>query len=285
MLARPPQENHTSTKTWKSSERKEEEEYRRTRKQVRHLAPEMFKDNAEPFGESCDIFPRNVTEWKQFKSDMYGMRADELEKNAQKTLAMAEALENIPKEKRAVKSAFGDGAKVFKDGLGPVLAQPTIWSLEHGVSGWREPVPWPTQAELLWNGDNRGTVNGRTRIDRYLPPPRQSTTSGISFHDLPLVRTFPLDKTGPIFESGPSPVEIDEANSTMNNDETFEEAGQEALGAGLMEKIGEWQPPYVPAWPPGYYADGIDVQMAAVNPLPTLVWVTPEDLILSQYEG
>jgi hypothetical protein len=283
VLAPPQQLNHTSSRTWKSKDKQNEEEYQRIRKQVRHIAPEMFKDRGEPFGESCEIFPRSVAQWKAFKYDIYGLRADELGDNAQKISDMADALKKVPKEKRLIKSAFGEGSQALKDGRGLLLSQPTIWSLAHETSVGSQQAPWPTQAELLWYGDSRGYYFDGSRADRSLPRPRQPAIPGISFHDMPLVQQSAMDRPGPFFEGGPHSVEIQDANAEMNDDVSVEWEGRVLLGAGLMEDTGEWQYPYVPVWRPAQDAGDISTQMAqmSLNSTPDAsqgrVALTPQD--------
>lgn len=226
---------------WKSKARHETEEFNKIRKLVKLVAPEMFKEDAKPLGQPSGIFPQNVAEYSRFKYEMYGMRADELEESAAKTTAMVEAMEQIAKDQRKIKSAFGLNGKVFLDAFSPVLAQPTIWCLQHTEAGPNHRAPWPTKAELLWNGDNRENSHAGTRCGRFLPPPRVSMAPDVPFLEHPIIRPQRMDETGPIFSNGPSPAEAHEANIEMSNDPTFEEEGRGLVGEGLMEEIGEHQ--------------------------------------------
>ena len=245
---------HSQTLTWKAKGRKEaEEEYRKIRKQVKHIAPAMFKE------DGCDIFPQNAQDWTHFKYEMYGMRADELEDNAKKTKAMIAVLQKTPKDRRKIKSAFdGENGKEFLDGRGAVLSQPTIFSLSHVPADEGEEVGWPSQAELLEYGDNRENSNVGTRCGRFLPPPRKVGYPGESFLQKMIVQPAPLDRAGPIFDNGPSPAEMHSANLDMDNDEEFEEEARELVDDGLLKEIG------LPNWSEVLNAPPVSRGMAAL---------------------
>lgn len=208
------------------------------------LAPEMFKDKSYPFGKPADIVPRTFPQYLDFKYDTYGMRADELEENAAKLSNIADSMANIPKNKRQIKSVYGENGKMFLDGFGgPVLMQPTIWSIEHEKLSTGT-APWPSRAELRGNGDHREN-NGVTRCGRYLPFPRQPPMEGISTMNTPWIEQYPMDVTGPLRYGGPSPMEIKQANMIMDNDEAFEVDIRDKLGEELMLEVGNWSPAYL----------------------------------------
>jgi hypothetical protein len=234
-----------ATACWKSDAKKMEDQFDKIRKGVKIIAPELFKDKPKPFKIPAHIFPRTFKEYKEFRNDMYVMRADELEDNAGKLSRIAESMENIPKNKRQIKSAFGEQGKMFLDGFGgPVLMQPTIWSIEHDKLATCR-APWPTRAELLCNGDNREN-DGYTRCGRYLPVPRQPREEGVSIMETPFIEPYAMDMTGPLRCDGPGPAEVAYANEIMDNDEAFEAELGSLLGNDLMLEVGTWDPPYLP---------------------------------------
>ena len=218
--------------TWKANEEKEDE-YRMVRKQVRYIAPALFRNE-----DARGIFPSNVRCWSRFKHDLYGMRADELEDSAGKTKAKIEALQKIPQKQRKIKSAFGEDGKTLHDGRSTVLAQRTVFSPEHIESGDGSEVMWPTQAEMLEYGDNRENVNVRTRCGRYLPPPRKVGTANESFLKKKIMNPYLLDKAGPVFANGPSYAEMETSNFEMDNDDKFDEEARGYLDEGLLKEIG-----------------------------------------------
>jgi hypothetical protein len=242
IIYRPPRQSQALT--WKSPSLIAEEEYRRIAIKVKRVAPKLF--DQQDGDAASRIFPQTPAEWVHFKYDMCGLRAEELEENADKMLGMIDMMQKIPKQQRQLKPVFGQDAKVFQDGRGPVLALPTIWSIEHEAAGKRLQAPWPTHAELLANGDNRESINKGVRCGRYLPPPRYPAYyPNQPFEERHRIKQHSLDRTGPIFDRGPDPVEVYYSNMQMNGDETFEDEAWEKLQhADFKEKevgIPNWQ--------------------------------------------
>jgi hypothetical protein len=231
-----PAPSHTASKTWKSGHMRDKEEYERVKQRVRHIAPEQFKDKARPNGTPSEIFPRNANEWRQHKAEIAAMAAAEREKSAKLLTDQVKVMKYIPKAQRNINSEFGGHGKIFNDGLGPVLALPTIWSAEY-----KETIAdWPLAAELKWNGDNRESKLARTKVGRFLPPPREPSQSTIAWHDQQFMRQQPLDETGPVYTNGPFPSAVHIENQKMDNDPAFEEQGQVYLHlAELREDLGE----------------------------------------------
>lgn len=214
--------SHTASKTWKSDHILEKEEYERVRQRVRHVAPEQFKQHARPNGGPSKIFPQNGSEWTQHKAEIAALAAEDREKNARILRDQLSAWKHIPKGQRKIVSKFGEQGKVFKDGMSPVLAVPTIWSAEYtGIV-----ADWPLPAEMKWNGDNRESNLARTKVGRFLPPPRAPSQSTIAWHDQAFMIPLALDQTGPVYTSGPAPSEVYISNVEMDGDPAFEEKGQ-----------------------------------------------------------
>lgn len=236
--------SHTSSVTWKSQAVKEKEEYERVKQRVRHFAPEQFKTNARPGRGPSEISPQNVCEWIAHKKEMLAMAEAERQKDCKLLKALIEAQTKIPKHQRKLKSAFGKGGKIFKDGVSPVLALPTIWSAEYP----EKIANWPGSGELQWNGDSRQNVLAKTKCGRFLPPPRAPASPSQPFQEQPFLRQLPFDQTGPIFSTGPRPDEVQINNANMNEDPEFEALGIHYLGAELMQEIGEWRRSFVSAW-------------------------------------
>ncbi len=233
-----PAPSHTASKTWKSGYMRDKEEYERVKQRVRHVAPEQFKEKARPNGTRSEIFPQNVNEWRQHKAEIAAMAAAEREKSAKLLTDQVKVMKYIPKAQRNINSEFGEHGKIFNDGLGPVLAQPTIWSAEY-----KETIAdWPLAAEMRWNGDNRESKLARTKVGRFLPPPREPSQSTIAWHDQLFMRQQPLDETGPVYTTGPLPSDVNVENKKLDNDPAFEERGQVYLHlADLRVELGEKQ--------------------------------------------
>lgn len=232
--------SHTASITWKSAWLKEKEEYERVRHRVRYYAPALFKADPRPDLDPAEVFPQNASEWIEHKKAKLALMEAEKRKDIENMKAQITAMEKIPAAQRKIMPAFG--GKVFKDGLSPVLALPTIWSANydgrgHGIANW------PSRGEMQWNGDSRQNIFAKTKCGRFLPPPRGPTTG--ASQEQRFMRTWPLDETGPIHSTGPQPDEIRYQNALMDNDREFEATGDAFLGSDLMAEVGDWREPYV----------------------------------------
>lgn len=76
---------------------------------------------------------------------------------------------------------------------GRVLGQSTIWCT-NWKDGKDEIAPWPTLAEMKWEGDDRA----KTGVGRFLPLPRERGPSTIAWNQLAVVDQYPLDQTAKI---------------------------------------------------------------------------------------
>ncbi|KPI40648.1 uncharacterized protein AB675_10674 [Cyphellophora attinorum] len=244
---------------WKSERVKAQEEYQRVRSRVKPIAPEMFKKQAYPSGQPAGVFPQNTTEWMEFKSDGTRARLNEVTLSLDQMQAQLNAASNmnrdgIGKEKRVILPAFGNGPgqKSLADEFSTVLSQPSIWSSNAADAPQSD---WPSQAELLEHGDQRGYDQFGNRVNRSLPPPRvPATHSEMSFQEQNFVRAHPLDQVGPYYYNqegrlaNPHPDAVEEANDKMNNDPIFEANAMHFLGSALMDEIGRYKRPKVPDW-------------------------------------
>ncbi|KAF2272915.1 uncharacterized protein EI97DRAFT_349819, partial [Westerdykella ornata] len=70
-----------------------------------------------------------------------------------------------------------------------VLGEKTIWCLDW-QNGKEEIAPWPTLAEMKWEGDDRA----KTNVGRFLPLPREIGAPGIAWSQLQVVEQYPLDQ-------------------------------------------------------------------------------------------
>jgi hypothetical protein len=89
-----------------------------------------------------------------------------------------------------------------------VLGEQTIWCVDW-QNGKDEIAPWPTFAEMKWEGDDRA----KTAVGRFLPLPREIGAPGITWSQLQVIEQYPLDQVQkiPTMEDIYLPVdEIDE---------------------------------------------------------------------------
>jgi hypothetical protein len=73
--------------------------------------------------------------------------------------------------------------------LGRVLGEQTIWC-DDWLNGKDEVAPWPSLAEMKWEGDDRA----KTGVGRFLPLPREEGPPGLSWNQLPCVEQYPMDQ-------------------------------------------------------------------------------------------
>ena len=72
---------------------------------------------------------------------------------------------------------------------GRVLGELTIWCSDW-TNGKDEISPWPTLAEMKWEGDDRA----KTNVGRFPPLPREKGPVSLSWNQLPVVEQYPLDQ-------------------------------------------------------------------------------------------
>jgi hypothetical protein len=70
-----------------------------------------------------------------------------------------------------------------------VLGLKTIWCVEW-MNGKDEFAPWPSMAEMKWEGDDRA----KTGVGRFPAIPREVGAPGISWNQLQAVEVYPLDQ-------------------------------------------------------------------------------------------
>ncbi|KAH9875379.1 hypothetical protein J1614_004871 [Plenodomus biglobosus] len=76
---------------------------------------------------------------------------------------------------------------------GRVLGEPTIWCKDW-ENGKDEIAPWPSMAEMKWEGDDRA----KTGVGRFLPLPREQGPPSLPWNSLPVVDQYPLDQIAKI---------------------------------------------------------------------------------------
>ncbi|KAF2036207.1 hypothetical protein EK21DRAFT_96171 [Setomelanomma holmii] len=77
--------------------------------------------------------------------------------------------------------------------LGRVLGEPTIWCRDW-LNGKDETAPWPSLAEMKWEGDDRA----KTGVGRFLPLPREEGPPGLAWNQLPCIEQYPIDQVARI---------------------------------------------------------------------------------------
>ncbi|KAF2689734.1 hypothetical protein K458DRAFT_276016, partial [Lentithecium fluviatile CBS 122367] len=86
-----------------------------------------------------------------------------------------------------------------------VLGLKTIWCIDW-MNGKEEIAPWPTMAEMKWEGDDRA----KTGVGRFPPIPREVGAPGISWNQLQAVEIYKLDQVWKIPEMDDIFLPVDE---------------------------------------------------------------------------
>ncbi|KAI4626422.1 hypothetical protein J4E83_003572 [Alternaria metachromatica] len=72
---------------------------------------------------------------------------------------------------------------------GRALGEQTIWCNDW-ENGKDEIAPWPSMAEMKWEGDDRA----KTGVGRFLPLPREEGPPGLMWNQLPAIEQYPMDQ-------------------------------------------------------------------------------------------
>lgn len=126
-----------------------------------------------------------------------------------------------------VKLLPGNQNLTMQGNVGRVLGQKTIWCPDW-MHGKEEIAPWPTFAEMKWEGDDRA----KTGVGRYLPLPREPGAPGIPWNQLQVVEQYPMDQVQliPTMEDIYLPVdEIEDEDKWQFLDKALEDAMDEYL--------------------------------------------------------
>ncbi|KAL6710860.1 hypothetical protein ACN47E_007917 [Coniothyrium glycines] len=82
-----------------------------------------------------------------------------------------------------------DGNFDMKGNFGRALGEKTIWCKDW-MTGKDEIAPWPTMAEMKWEGDDRA----KTGVGRFLPLPREQGPPSLPWNQLPVVEQYAIDQ-------------------------------------------------------------------------------------------
>ncbi|KAI9681268.1 MAG: hypothetical protein M1817_002550 [Caeruleum heppii] len=80
-------------------------------------------------------------------------------------------------------------SKSFLGGKSAILSEDTIWCQEPSTDV-RVPAPWPSQAEMKWEGDDRAA----TGVGRFLGLPRDHGNGTVAWHMLPIIQSHAFDQ-------------------------------------------------------------------------------------------
>jgi hypothetical protein len=123
---------------------------------------------------------------------------------------MAQTAKRTPQEEEYTKAlAYCTMATLNLNGnRSLVLGEKTIWCVDW-QNGKEEVSPWPSFAEMKWEGDDRA----KTGVGRFLPLPRENGAPGLIWSQLQVIEQYRLDQVQliPTMEDVYAPIdEIDD---------------------------------------------------------------------------
>jgi hypothetical protein len=221
--------SHGQSKTWKSSDSKERDQFSRVKNLVYHLVPDS------PFP------PQDLAEWTAHRAAMYDEKREALLKDIEIMQARKSVDSHFP-----FASTFGpDSQHPLNDNRSTVLSLPSIWSATYSPLSDRPDAKWPERVEMQHEGEDRaGGDGGKTNFGRFLPLPRKPSNltvkwseravmEPLSIIDLTGIRPDTSDEEGGVIGMP----EIWMQNMIMNSDEDFWDRGEHYLGKDLMEEL------------------------------------------------
>ncbi|KAJ4297683.1 hypothetical protein N0V90_005577 [Kalmusia sp. IMI 367209] len=173
---------YRSSRTWVSPDAQHNQEFLMTRNSMRRL----FKHS-------------DVAKWKL--QDFIAHREAMI---ASKKAALAKSLEEKEHERKLqLQTVQVDPTKMvgslvklsgaqnlaMEGNISRVLGVKTIWCIDW-MNGKDEIAPWPSFAEMKWEGDDRA----KTNCGRFLPLPRELGPPNIQWGQLQVIEQYPLDQ-------------------------------------------------------------------------------------------
>ena len=221
--------SHAQSKTWKSSDAKERDQFSRVKNLVYHFVPDS------PFP------PQDLAEWTAHRAAMYDEKREALLRDIGTMQARRSIDSRFP-----FASTFGpDSQHPLNDNRSTVLSLPSIWSATYSPLSDRPDAKWPERVEMQHEGEDRaGGDGGKTNFGRFLPLPRKPSNltvkwseravmEPLSIIDLTGIRPGTNDEEGRVIGMP----DIWMQNMIMNSDEDFWDQGEHYLGKGLMEEL------------------------------------------------
>ncbi|KAF2107250.1 hypothetical protein BDV96DRAFT_302644 [Lophiotrema nucula] len=198
------------SRTWLSRDTKEYQEYLVVRNAMRRL----FKHS--------EVAQMKFADYIAHREAMVAARKEKLSRAME--LKVEERKANVP----PIQSLFSSHSELFDGNFSAFLRLPTIWCVDW-QNGKDEVAPWPSYAEMKWEGDDRA----KTGVGRFLPLPREMGAPGITWNQLQAIEQYPLDKTCLIPDMEDVYLPVDEIDDAVKYDlitKDLEEAIDAALG-------------------------------------------------------
>lgn len=173
---------HRSSRTWMSQDTQAMQEFMVIRNAMRR----QFRN--------ADVSKWRYTDYIAHREAMLASEANRLANKVKEKEHALHRAHSIPIETQQSLNKWGIlGNFDQKGNLGRVLGEETIWC-EDWLDGKDEIAPWPSLAEMKWEGDDRA----KTGVGRFLALPREEGPPGLAWNQLPCVEQYPMDQVARI---------------------------------------------------------------------------------------
>jgi hypothetical protein len=207
---------HSQSKTWKSDEAKEKDQYARLSTLLHHFVPES------PF------VPRIYAIWVEHRAAMNAMEMENMKRNI--TIKQSR---NTVAAKIAIKPLL-DG-KTFTDNRSAVLCHETIWAPWSFPTDKHPEAHWPDRTEFQYEGDDRA----KSDVGRFLPLPRKPGNETVNWKAREQLQSHrPLDHVGMFKEDGTPDIEMRQSCDGLHQGRKHEVLVGMLLGEALIAELG-----------------------------------------------
>lgn len=216
VLIAPAPAAHSQSKTWKSSDAKDRDQYARLSTLLHHFVPES------PF------VPRTYAVWVQHRASMNAMEMDNMRRN----IAIKQSRNTV-----AAKIAIGPvlEGKTFTDNRSTVLTYETIWAPWSLPTDKHPEALWPDRTEFQYEGDDRA----KSDVGRFLPLPRKPGNETVNWKARDQLQPYrPLDHVGMFKEDGTPDLDMRQRCDFLYQGREYEEMVRRFLGMALIEELG-----------------------------------------------
>ena len=180
LLIAPAPPAHSQSKSWKSSDARDKDQYARLSTLLHHFVPES------PF------VPRTYAVWVQHRASMNAMEME----NIKRSISIKQS-RNTVAAKIAIKLLLE--GKTFTDNRSAVLSHETIWAPWSSPTDKHPEALWPDRTEFQYEGDDRA----KSDVGRFLPLPRKPGNETVNWKARDQLHPYrPLDHVGMFREDG-----------------------------------------------------------------------------------
>jgi hypothetical protein len=206
---------HSQSKTWKSNDTKQKDQYARLSTLLHHFAP------VSPF------IPRTYGVWVQHRASMNTMEMENMKKN----IAIKQS-RNTVAAKVPIRSLL-DG-KTYTDNRSSVLSLETIWASWSSPTDKHPEALWPDRTEFQYEGDDRA----KSDVGRFLPLPRKPGNETVNWKAREQLQPYrPLDHVGMFKEDGTPDIEMRQHCDDLHQGKEYEEMTAMFLGKALVAEL------------------------------------------------